>query len=184
MSKSEISLRVASLNTQLRFQRHRTALNEAYKLRTYIQLSGSRSQDANRALWRAERVIDLLEGEKSSIIQDYFRSIVNTLKASMNPEDLSNERTLLDQIDREEDTDRLEEEIASRAALAKSAPDSAGTDPIAPGEQPASTVAGSAEQKPDGWSAANDEVSKPPPPPPKFGATRYDPEETDPDYGW
>lgn len=170
MSQSEISLRVASLNTQLRFQRHQTALNEAYKLRTYIQLSGSRSRDASRALWRAERVIDLLEGEKSSIIQDFFRSTVNTIKASMNPEDISNERTLLDQIDREEEAKTAEE---TKAALPQE------PEPVSPAAQ---NETGSGAES-DTWGSSADEDDTPPPPP-KFGATKYDPEETDPDYGW
>ncbi len=116
MSFSEISLRVASLNTQLRFRRHQSALIEAYKLRSYIQLRGGTSEEAIRALHRAERVIETFEGKFSSTIQQLVKIVVQTIQASLNPHDETNEATFLDQLNKEESA-AIDLKIKAQAAI-------------------------------------------------------------------
>ena len=93
---SELKERTATLNTQLRFGRERQALQEAYKLRAYIQLRGARLEDEQRELQRVEKVIAELETRKMSGIQRLIKTLIDTAKASLNPE-VYDETTLLDQ---------------------------------------------------------------------------------------
>lgn len=92
----ELRERSARLNTQLRFGRVRAALIEAYKLRTFIQLKGARTEAESSELARVERVIAKLETHRTSAIQKLIRSIIATAKASLTPE-IDNSQTLLDQ---------------------------------------------------------------------------------------
>ena len=110
MEQSEAKQRVAALNTQLRFGRHQAALVEAYKLRTYIQLSGITSEQATDALRRAERVIVELEKKQASGIQKLIKIIVHITKLSLNPTDDSPEETLLDLFEEEKEEDHFLEE--------------------------------------------------------------------------
>jgi hypothetical protein len=96
VAKSEIQERVARLNTQLRFGRDKPALVEAYKLRTYIQLQGVKSQDAAWELKRVEKVIAELERSQLSGIQKLVQTIIRTARASLNPEKEPSHQTLLD----------------------------------------------------------------------------------------
>lgn len=109
MAQSEIQDRAASLNTQLRFGKHKPALVEAYKLRAYIQLNGVKSEDAARILQRVEKVIAELERKKTSGIQKLVKSIILTAKASLNPENDPSEKTLLDRFADEERPDEKDE---------------------------------------------------------------------------
>lgn len=94
-SQSELKERTATLNTLLRFGRERPALLHAYKLRAYLQLRGARLEPEQRELERVEKVIVELEKRKTSGIQKLIRTIINTAKASLNPE-VDDETTLLD----------------------------------------------------------------------------------------
>lgn len=100
--QTEIQDRAASLNTQLRFGKHKPALEEAYKLRLYIQLNGVNSENAARLLKRVEKVIAELERKKTSGIQKLVRTIILTAKASLDPENDPLEKTLLDRFADEE----------------------------------------------------------------------------------
>lgn len=95
MAESEIQERTAKLNTQLRFGRHGPALMEAYKLRTFIQLRGAKTHDAKQELHRVEKVIAELERNQDSLIQKIVKSIIQTIKDSLNPEK-EHQETLLD----------------------------------------------------------------------------------------
>jgi hypothetical protein len=94
-SQSELKERTATLNTLLRFGRERPALLHAYKLRAYLQLRGARLEPEQRELERVEKVIVELEKRKTSGIQKLIKSIIDTAKASLNPE-VDDETTLLD----------------------------------------------------------------------------------------
>lgn len=116
MDQSEIQQRVAGLNTQLRFGRQQAALIEAYKLRTFIQLCGRISEDAKQELQRTEKVIAELERTRVSGVQRLVGAIVRTAKASLNPED-ETEETLLDlftydsfEVDEDDEEDELQPE--------------------------------------------------------------------------
>lgn len=113
MSFSEIQERTARLNTQLRFGRNQAALEEAYKLRAFIQLTGTNSPEGQTALARAERVIAALEGKRSSTIQRLVDSVIRAAKASLNPNQEA-EDTLLAQFNNE-DEKRLDEQERERA---------------------------------------------------------------------
>lgn len=168
MSFSEISLRVASLNTQLRFRRHQSALTEAYKLRSYIQLRGGTSEEAVRALHRAERVIETFEGKFSSTIQQLVKIVVQTIQASLNPHDENNEATFLDQLAREEHA-ALDLKLKAQAMIPdfseemnETPTSTATTDPTKP-EQPQTQIpqpssnGGSEEDWSDSWKPSADE---------------------------
>lgn len=103
---TEIQERMATLNTQLRFGKVQQALIEGYKFRTFLMLSGVRSNEAKVALQRVERVIASLEGQRMTGIQKLVSSIVKTARASMNPTDEKSDTTSL--LDRFED--KVEEE--------------------------------------------------------------------------
>jgi hypothetical protein len=105
---SEVQERMATLNTQLRFGKHQQALIEAYKFRAYIQLGGARTQEAQQALQRVERVIASLEGQRLTRIQKFVDKIVRTARASMNPTDEKTDTISL--LDRFEDKQPEEEE--------------------------------------------------------------------------
>ena len=122
MSQNEIQERVANLNTQLRFGRQRAAQEAAYKLRTFIQLSGYQSDEVERELRRAEQIIAKLERNQVSIIQKWIGALVRTVQRSFNPEDDTDEQSLLDQFE-EEQVDEFEEEGFDEEPEAESTPD-------------------------------------------------------------
>lgn len=129
MAQSEIQERVAKLNTQLRFGRKKPALTEAYKLRAYLQLTGVKSQDAERELARVEKVIAKLEGSNVGGIQRLVNSIVRTVKQSLNPTEEESTQTLLDKIAEEEWRAQEQAEAEAMAeAEAEASTESAGED--------------------------------------------------------
>lgn len=65
MSLDDIHERAATLNTQLRFGKHKEALREAYKLRLFIQTCPDQSTAIQEELQAVEEVIELLERRKS-----------------------------------------------------------------------------------------------------------------------
>lgn len=99
MSQSEIQERAARLNTQLRFGKRKEALQEAYKLRIFIQLCGYQNEETQREIQRAEKVIAELEKQQVSGIQRLVDVIVRTINRSLNPDDDSDDETLLDRFE-------------------------------------------------------------------------------------
>ena len=110
MSQNEIQERVANLNTQLRFGRKRAALEAAYKLRTFIQLSGYQSEDALNELQRAEQIIAELERNQISSVQKWIGALVRTIQRSLNPEVDTDDESLLEQFKSKPEHPALEEE--------------------------------------------------------------------------
>jgi hypothetical protein len=110
VAKSEIQERIAKLNTQLRFGKLQPALIEAYRLRTYIQLGGTRTEEASRELKRVEQVIAELEGKRASGIQKLVNSLVRIVRASLNPTEVESGETLLDRIAKAEYAQAEQEE--------------------------------------------------------------------------
>ncbi len=127
MAQSEIQERVAKLNTQLRFGKFKAALIEAYKLRTYLQLGGVRSEEAKRELQRVEKVIAELEGKEAIGIQKLVNLIVRTAKASLNPTEEESRETLLDRF-----AERPEEETKAEEAEPQEAQPEVGLGATAP----------------------------------------------------
>ncbi len=99
----------ASLNTQLRFGRHKDALREAYRLRIHLQTSGLKTEEAARTLDTAEEVIELLERRKSGrvmrLVLTFLRSIKEAFKRSEEP-------TASEQQDPSDNTSEQTEDIA------------------------------------------------------------------------
>lgn len=76
----------ASVNTQLRFGRHRDALREAYRLRLHLQVTGHGNEEAMAELVTVEEVIEQLERRKSGsamrLILLFLRSIKDAFERS------------------------------------------------------------------------------------------------------
>lgn len=105
---AEIKERVAKLNTQLRFGRIRPALNEAYKLRTYLQLKGAQREVEALELARVEKIISTLESYHTTGIQKLVRSLIDIVAASLTPE-VDNSESLLDKFNPPKKEIKLEE---------------------------------------------------------------------------
>jgi hypothetical protein len=192
-SQSELKERTAALNTLLRFGRERPALVHAYKLRAYLQLRGARIEPEQRELERVEKVISELERRKTSGIQKLIKTIIDTAKASWNPE-VDDETTLLDHFktnlagdpDDDLDLDDGDEPEGSRHPETLPEPALATTQTPAGSESLTSSDGwggsepwGDRQPEPDGWTAAQPKTASESGPTDKARPKRHDEPTTD-----